>query len=314
MTALVTGASGFIGTHMVRHLAGLGRTVMACSRRPGRVDHPLVRWIPADVRDAAKVEEVLAAYKPDEIYHFAAQSLPRESWDKAGDTFSINVNGTVTLLEAARKLVPTARLLVAGSSSSYAPPRNNEPLIEEALMDPSSPYGISKVAADWTARLYARKYNLAITVARPFFIIGPEKIGDVCSDFARGIVAIEQGRSSELPVGNLSVVRDFVDYRDGLEAMTLIAARGVAGEAYNIGLGKGTSIGELLEIFRGLAGKPIQVREQPALLRPLDDMIKVGNPSKLMALGWSPRWTIRDSVRDILDYWRGAGHTRGDSP
>ena len=153
------------------------------------------------------------------------------------------------------RLPVPARLLAAGSSAEYAEPADGRMISEDGPTDPNSPYGASKLAADRLLQLYYRRYGLDVVRFRPFFIAGPRKQGDVCSDFARRIVAIERGEEKTLRVGSLDVVRDIIDIKDGVSAILLIAAAGKAGEVYNVCGGRSVSIGDILDIYRGLAGR-----------------------------------------------------------
>ena len=157
----------------------------------------------------------------------------------------------------------------------------------------------------YEARLYHEAHGLKIVRCRPFFVIGPRKQGDVASDLARGVVAIEQGRKEDLPIGNLDVVRDLLDVRDGVEALWLLARYGRAGDVYNICSGTGCNLREILSVYREFAKVEIHERLDSSLLRPVDEMVKVGSPAKLQGLGWSPKWPIRQTLEDILEYWRG---------
>ena len=172
-------------------------------------------------------------------------------------------------------------------------------------MQPLSPYAVSKLAADYCARLYTLRYGLNILRVRPFFLIGPSKVGDVCSDLARRVVAVERGEATDVPVGQLEIVRDFLDVRDGVAAMELIAAKGEAGQDYNICAGHGYRIGDILDHYKKLAKIPVLERVDPSLMRPIDEPVKVGDPAKLKALGWMARYPLEESLSTILEYWRG---------
>ena len=154
------------------------------------------------------------------------------------------------------------------------------------------------------AELFGRTYGLRVIRARPFFVSGPGKLGDVCSDFCRGVIEIENRRRLSLAVGNLEAVRDFLDVRDAVEALLLLAERGQPGEAYNVCSGTGTSVSGLLQAVIAAADVRAEVCQDPKLCRPLDDPVTVGDRSLLSALGWQPRATITEMVRDTLDFWR----------
>ncbi len=307
MRCLVTGADGFIGGHLVEHLLAAGAETTGI----GLAVNPLLeqlraraKFFPADILDPAALAAILAEVQPDAIFHLAAQSLPNVSWAQPAVTFRVNVEGTLNLLDAVRRQCPAARVVVAGSSAEYAPRPDGAPIRETDPLQPSSPYAVSKLAATELARLYQRRYGAGVVVMRPFFLIGPRKQGDVASDFARRIVAIERGAPAELRVGNLDLVRDFLDVRDGVSAMTLLAQSGAAGGIYNICSGRGCSLRELVERMQRLARVPFRVVPDPALVRPVDDLVKIGDPGRLRALGWSPRRDLDATLQDILEYWR----------
>jgi len=310
MRVFVTGASGFVGSHLVDALLARGDEVSVL-RRTASADtrHGLAVRV-GNVLDRDVVRQAIADSKPEEVYHLAAQSLPRESWVQPALTFQTNVEGTVNVLDAIRDSTAGARVVVACSSAEYAANSSGQPISEDDALDPASPYGASKVACDHIARLYAQRFGMDIMRARPFFMIGSRKTGDVSSDWARGIVAIERHEQSELPVGNLDAVRDFLDVRDGVDAVMLLAARGERGEAYNIASGNGWSLADLLQLFVKAARTAVMIRQDAALLRPLDEAIKIGNNSRLRSLGWSQRHTIPTAVTELLDYWRARAHER----
>lgn len=292
MMTVITGSGGFIGQHLTRRLRARGEEVLALSRQD------------CDLLDADRIRSVLSEAKPKRIYHLAAQSLPGLSWSNPVETFRVNVEGTLNLLNAVRLAEISPAIVVACSSSEYALSRNGQPIKETDTMQPVSPYGVSKLAMDHCARLYAVRYKLNILRVRPFFLIGPGKVGDVCSDLARRVVAVERGEAADVPVGQLDIVRDFLDIRDGIEAMELIAVKGEASQDYNICAGCGYRIANVLDGYRKLAKKPILERVDPSLIRPIDEPVKVGDPAKLQALGWTARYSFEESLSAILDYWR----------
>lgn len=292
MTIVITGASGFIGQHLARHLRARGEEVLALSHQD------------CDILDANRVQGVIGEAKPTKIFHLAAQSLPGLSWTNPAETFRVNVEGALNLLDAVRWAGINPAIVMVCSSSEYALSRDGQPIKETDAMHPSSPYAVSKLAMDYCAYLYAVRYKLNILRVRPFFLIGPGKSGDVCSDLARRVVAVERGQAADVPVGRLDIVRDFLDVRDGVEAMELIAERGAVGEDYNICAGHGYRVAEVLDGYRKLACKPLLEREDPSLLRPIDEPIKVGDPAKVRTLGWAARYPLEESLAAILEYWR----------
>lgn len=308
MRSLVTGAAGFLGSYLVEHLLGRRDSVAALTRRPSpfldRLDGQ-IRVHTGDTLDRGSVSRLVGEVKPDRIFHLAARSLPAVSWEDPAGTFQVNVVGTLNLLDAVRLAGIDPVIVVVGSSAEYAPGRAEVPIPEDWPLAPASPYGVSKLAQDHLARLYGRAYPLRIVRVRPFFLVGPRKTGDVCSDLARRIVAIERGRSADLPVGNLEVVRDLLDVRDGVTAFATLAEQGRPGEVYNVASGRGYRIRDVLGMLKALARVPVRERVDPSKLRAIDEMVKIGDPARLVALGWRPSWVIERTLADILEYWRG---------
>ena len=306
MTVLVTGAGGFFGRWLLDALRRRNVRIVACfhHRSQAPVSAVGVEYARGDITDRAWVAKVLDRYRPDRIVHLAARSLVGPSWENPRDTCRVNVLGTVNLLEELRNIGFGGRLLLACSSAEYAAPDPPRPLLESDRLWPASIYGMSKLLADQMAQIYGSRYGLDILRVRPFFLIGPGKRGDVASDFAQGIVSIERGLSRRLLVGNLHPVRDFLDVRDGVEGLVTCLDRGVSGQVYNICSGRGVPVQELLGEFIAQARSPVEVVGDPSRVRSHDEPYKVGDPSRIRSLGWSPHYTLEQSVAAILEYWR----------
>jgi GDP-4-dehydro-6-deoxy-D-mannose reductase len=305
---LVTGAEGFLGCHLAEFLVAKGLTVYGTVQGDTRnLDHIKDRLalLPCDVADRQRVNEVALETKPDVVFHLAAQSLPVLSWQDPETTFRVNVMGTLHLLEAIRRAGLDSVVVVAGSSAEYSIRGQDEmPIKESRELRPTSPYGVSKVAVDLLSRFYWQTYGMKVIRARPFFVIGPRKASDVCSDFARGIVEVEKGRSDRLRVGNLEAVRDFLDVRDAVRALWLLAEKGTPGAVYNVCSGVGHSVREVLDILISLATRPIPVEPDPTRLRTADEPVVIGDNGRLRALGWKPEIPLDRALGAVLDYWR----------
>jgi len=307
MRIAVTGASGFIGSHLVDGLLTRGDEVCALVRPQSPSSYDLPKAVEKRETDLMQADQVLSAlqdFMPDALCHLAAQSLPTVSWSDPQGTIQFNATSTLNLFDAARSMNFRGPILIAGSSSEYAPQSDADIAIDEHHpIGAGSPYAVSKIAADQLAQLYAKHHGLRIIRMRPFFWIGPRKTGDFSSDIARRIVEVENGRAASLKTGNLDAVRDFLDVRDGVQAMLVLLERGVGGEAYNICSGKGYRLGDILDTYLGLTGKRIRAETDPALLRPLDEAVRIGDPRKIMALGWKPHRRIEDTLKEILQFW-----------
>jgi len=304
MKCLITGASGFIGSHLAEYLLSQEQTVTAVAHRQAGFLSGLkdrLEIVCGDLLDNSFIADALGRYNPDVIFHLAAQSLPQLAWEEPELTFRINLNGSLKLFEAAGQKTKKPLIIAASSSSVYAP--DDKPLAEGSRLLPNSIYAASKLAAEQLAEIYREAKGLRIICVRPFFLIGARKQGDVSSDFARQIVRIEEKGNGELPVGNLGTVRDFLDVRDGVAALWQIALNGKE-SVYNICSGKGRSIRDLLDMFKRLARVSVREIENPEKIRKIDDPVKIGDPARLMALGWKPKIDLNDSVGEILEYWR----------
>jgi GDP-4-dehydro-6-deoxy-D-mannose reductase len=320
MKTLITGAHGFLGgflsgfllahgdevTELTRHPQGAGRPA---SRFAGEQDEggPRARPVQADLRDASAVARAIADARPDRIFHLAAWSHIPSSFDDPVQTFTVNVIGTVHLLAAIRQHSPGAVIVSVGSSAEYGDTcRSREKVSEEDCLLPTSPYGVSKVAQGLACRQAFRSYGTRAIHVRPFQIIGPFKRNDALSQFAAQVARFEREPSSEavLRVGNLSPTRDFVDVRDCIAALVLLAERGEAGQSYNICTGRATQLTQLVEMLRSVARRHFEVAQDASLLRPVDDMRIVGDPRKLAALGHVARHDLVETINDTLQFFR----------
>lgn len=307
MQCLITGASGFIGSHLVEFLLGRGDTVYCLDQRASKFVGNLkgdFNFVQCDILDRERMAQIISDIRPEIVFHLAAQSLPKVSWEDPETTFRVNVFGALYLLDAIRAAGINPVIEVFCSSGEYAVSRDGTPIGEDSPLEPSSPYALSKIAQDHLCVLYWKAYKMRIIRVRPFFIIGPRKVGDVCSDFARGIVAIERGMTNQLTVGNLRAVRDFLDIRDALSAFWLVAKHGTPGDVYNVCSGQGYEISEILERLRSLSQTPIGIQQESARLRPVDEPVKIGDNRKVRGLGWEPLIPIDQTLVDILSYWR----------
>ncbi|MHB8270365.1 NAD-dependent epimerase/dehydratase family protein [Bradyrhizobium sp.] len=305
MRVVVTGAGGFIGWHTVDALLTRGDAVQAWSHGSLSADWgPAVEAVKIDITDGPAVDGRLKQFMPDAVIHLAALSLPQRSWEDPVSTYQVNVIGSIHLLEAVRRLTPMPRLLVVGSSAEYAEPADGRLIAEDAPIEPNSPYASSKLAVDQLAQLFARRYRMDIIRFRPFSFIGPRKTGDVCSDFARRLVAIERGAQPVMRVGSLDVVRDMIDVRDGVSGIMHLMDKGRSGEMYNVCGGSSVSIGDILDGYRRLSTVPFEVKQDASLIRALEQKVKIGNSGKLRALGWKLEHDLADTLDAILNYWR----------
>lgn len=283
MRVLITGVEGFVGRHVARTLLSEGVRVAATFwEKP--VDLPEIELHGADVRDAAGVERVVRATRPDVIVHLAGLSHVGESWGRPGDYFQVNVLGTENVVRAASG----ARVLVASSGEVYgAVPEEEQPIPEDRLPSPGSPYALSKAAAERVALAIP---GSRVTIVRSFNLIGVGQARRFAlPSFADQLAAIHHGdREPVIHVGNLAARRDFVHVEAAARAYALLVRRGEPGAVYNLASGRAVSIAEALDALIRVSGVRATVEQDPARMRPVDQPLLAGDASRLRALGWRP--------------------------
>lgn len=314
MKALITGITGFAGSHLAELMLREGHEVSGTRRLRSPLENVIqlegkVKFYDAELTDQVSVSGIIAEVKPDLIFHLAAQSFVKASWAYPGYTIFNNLGSQLCVFEAVRQLGLDPRIQIAGSSEEYGAATEDElPLTEESPLRPLSPYGVSKVAQDMLAFQYHQSYGMKVVRTRAFNHTGPRR-GEVfaTSSFAKQIVLIELGKQEPvIKVGNLEAQRDFTDVRDVVRAYYLACTKGEPGEVYNICSGKSITIGKVLEILLSLATCEVKVETDPARLRPSDVQLLRGDASKLKAAtGWEPKYPIEQTLGDLMDYWRG---------
>lgn len=308
-TAVVTGAEGFIGSHMVRFLRSKNWNVigtfwmLGSSPSPQSVGADFVR---CDLRNGQRVAQVFAEYQPTHIFHLGAQSLPTLSWEDPVGTFESNIMGSLHVFEAARGMKRPPVIVSACSSAEYghvAPSRI--PVREDHPLHPLHPYGISKVCLDLLARQYFLDYRIPAVNIRLFNTTGPGKTNDAPSDFVRQLARIRQGlQPPVIEVGNLKPRRAFLDVNDTVRGFYFAALKGKRGEAYNLCSDKTYEIGELLNLAIRLSGVTPEIRSARRLIRPSDEKIIFGSTEKFRKdTGWKPERTIEQTLTSMLGFW-----------
>lgn len=298
MKIAVTGADGFVGRHLCALLHERGDQPLELLG-PRREGHPAgASGAPVDVTDAAAVASALSDSSLDAVIHLAGFSSVGKSHEAPGAAFAVNAVGTVNVLRAVRG----KRVLVIGSGEMYGAVAPGTRAAEDHPLRPLSPYAASKVAAEVAALQFHRSYAADVVCVRPFNHLGVgQDPAFAVPTFAAQIAQIKRGRAEPLVrVGNLEPVRDFSHVRDVVEAYRVLVERGRSGEAYNVCSGLGQSIRALLDEMIALAGVQAQVEVDPARVRPVELPSLVGDPSKLMALGWQPHRTAKDALAEVL--------------
>ena len=331
MKILITGATGFVGRHLIRALGEGPSSETAGGFEVFGTTYPQPPWpsdrdiVFLDLRAEDKLFQLVRDIRPDWVFHLAAISNVRSSWQMRRETLETNIVGTQNLLEAVRLAAPGARVLFISSSDVYGIVGSAEkPLTEEDPVQIINPYAYSKAAGEMMCGFYAKVEGLDIVTARQFPHTGPGQTADfVCPDWARQIVHIERGKAKPvIRVGNLEVKRDFSDVRDVVKAYIMLMRKGRRGEVYNVCSGKALALREILDFLVGEAEtrpsrsskrpgaktgrkQAIKVQVDPGKLRKTDVPLLLGSNSKLIAeTGWSPRIPIEQTLRDLLAYFR----------
>ena len=325
--ALITGITGMVGSHLAEFLlehtdwdvVGMCRwrspldNLVNIASRINSKDRASLLY--GDLRDTMSIQKVVADARPDYVFHLAAQSFPRTSFDSPLDTMDTNIQGTVRVLDALKQHAPKAIIHVCASSEVFGRvPKEKLPIDEECTFHPASPYAISKVGTDLVGRFYAEAYGMTVMTTRMFTHTGPRR-GDVFAEstFAKQIAMIEHDRIPPVvKVGNLQSLRTLADVRDDY---MLVTVNPVAGAYYNIGGTHSCTIKEILDTLISFspARDAIKVEVDPDRLRPIDADLQVPNTSKFHAhTGWRPEIPHEKTLRDLLDYWRSRVATEGD--
>ncbi|MGX6565915.1 GDP-mannose 4,6-dehydratase [Cupriavidus necator] len=321
--ALITGITGMVGSHLADFLLentdweiyGLCRW-----RSPlDNIAHLLPRinqkdrisLVYGDLRDYLSIHEAVRQSQPDFVFHLAAQSYPKTSFDSPLDTLETNVQGTANVLEALRKNEVKAVTHVCASSEVFGRvPREKLPIDEECTFHPASPYAISKVGTDLIGRYYAEAYDMTVMTTRMFTHTGPRR-GDVFAEstFAKQIAMIEAGMIPPVvKTGNLDSLRTFADVRDAVKAYyMLVTVNPIPAAYYNIGGTYTCTIRQMLDtlVSMSTAKDVIRVETDPERLRPIDADLQVPNTQKFEAVtGWKPEISFEKTMEDLLNYWR----------
>jgi len=302
---LVTGASGFAGSHLLDLFAADGVAIVAWHRPGGTPPRPVAgaRWEGVDLLDRAAVRAAVERLRPTDVYHCAGAAHVGRSWGSSEPTFAVNVRGTHHVIEALRDAGVDARVLIPSSAMVYA--ASSAAIREDHPLLPASPYALSKLAQEMVGR--NNPGGPQVSIARAFNHFGPRQDPwFVASGFARRIADIEAGRwEPEIAVGNLDARRDLTDVRDTVRAYRQILERGAPGTTYNVCSGRAIAIRELLDMLLARARVPITVKPDPARYRPNDPPLILGDPARIREdLGWSPSIAIERTLDDLLESWR----------
>ena len=294
MKVLITGGGGFVGNYLCAHCASEGDDVVCVDRSgPDSVD----------ITDRDAIQRSFEHHRPEVVYHLAALSHVGESWADPTGVLRVNVEGTGHVLNAARA-AGVRRTIVVGSAEEYGQVEERDlPLKEDTPLRPSSPYGVSKIAASYLALQAHIAYGLDVVRVRAFTHTGPGQSDRfLMPALAHRIAAAEREQRDEIRVGSLEPIRDVSDVRDVVRAYRLLAERGEAGEVYNVCSGTGAAVREIADHLLAAARRPLRLTVDPELVRPVDVPRLVGDASRLRAAtGWEPEYRLDQTLADVLE-------------
>jgi len=306
-TVLITGGTGFAGSHLVEFLKTKKLKNIHVTTHSGRKGFvhsflPPENIHKVNLTSTKQTHALIKALQPDQIYHLASISIVGKSFQMIREIMQNNINLQINLLEAIKKYSPKSRILNITSADQYAPAKTK--LNENSPIAPLNPYGVSKATQDMLAGIYAN-LGLNIIRVRPFNHIGERQKPDFAIPaFASQIVKIEKNLQENLKVGNLEAIRDFTDVKDIARAYHLLMSKGEIGETYNLGSGHGIKIADILEKLTRLSKVKIKIVQDPARMRAADNPFVVADNSKMVALGWHPEIPIDKTLERTLNYFR----------
>ena len=315
---LITGFSGFVSRYFVEYLNQiqekaniLGFDIAKPSFDFKRCSNINTKFSKVDLLDKNKIRDIILKFQPDFILHLASFSSVAFSWQKPVLSFNNNTNIFLNLLEALRETGLKCKILSVGSSEEYGIVRKKDiPLPESTPLNPISPYAVARVSQELLSKIYIDGYGLDIIMTRSFNHIGPrQEEVFVVSSFAKQMVKIKQENRNQgvLRVGNLKIVRDFLDVRDVVKAYYLLLQKGKSGEIYNVCAGRGITLKELINYIADYLGIRVELKVDQSLIRPNDNPVIIGNNKKIRdELGWHPEIPLKKSIADICDYWEHA--------
>jgi GDP-4-dehydro-6-deoxy-D-mannose reductase len=312
---LITGCGGFVAYHFMEYLNSLNEKVQVLGLDIGvinlkdyRFNNIKFKYMKLNLIDYSSLEIAVASFVPDYILHLASFSSVSDSWRIPMDCFINNTNIFLNIVEIIRTNNIKCRVLSIGSSEEYGNLKNcNIPLKETDALNPISPYAIARVAQEMLSKCYASSYKVEIVLTRSFNHIGQrQRDAFVIPSFIKQFMEckLKGMQNVTLYTGDISIIRDFIDVRDVVSAYFELLEKGVSGEVYNICTGIGYSLEDIIIMIADLMNISFKTITDPEKLRPNDNKIIIGDNSKIKtAIGWFPRYTLNESLKELIAYW-----------
>jgi len=312
---LVTGFSGFVGKHLMNHLNEkkmkseiLGIDLNKPEYKYNYSECLNTKFEKIDLLDSIKLRKLIYLFQPNYIIHLASYSSVGLSWKNPSLSFKNNMNIFLNMMEIIREVSPKCRILSIGSSEEYGNVKEDKlPLKEEYSLNPVSPYAVARVSQEQLSKVYCDGYGLDVVMTRSFNHVGVgQKDIFVISSFVKQLVEIKKGikKEQKLVTGDITIVRDFLDVRDVVDAYFRLLINGKKGEVYNVCSGIGVSLREVIEMICRILDIHVEIEIDPSRVRPNDNRVIVGSNEKLKkAMGWEPKIPLKESLKDIIDYW-----------
>jgi GDP-4-dehydro-6-deoxy-D-mannose reductase len=317
MNVLITGAGGFIGSYLARFATRAGHRVLGIGLRESDFGVYEGDFRCIDVCDTERIAETIHSFKPERIFHLAAQSYPTVSMERPYETMQTNACGTINIFEAVRGAQIKPVVVVACSSAEYGRVEAEDlPVRESHPLRPLHPYGVSKVAQDLLTAQYFENYGIPAVRIRIFNTTGPGKREDICGDFTKRAVEIELGISrAPMMVGSLTTRRAITDVRDMVRALWLSSEGCTYGDVYNVGSNHIYSGEDIVEMIRSHLNVPLVLQPDSSLLRTSDERVIAGDTEKFRSrTGWNTEIELKDTLRDMIQWWRHQLASRPTAP
>ena len=303
---LVTGINGFVGKYFVDYVHGVEPDSDIMGVDLGETSKPKdIKYKSLNLCDEKDVHNTIEQYKPDYIVHLAAVSSVAKSWEDPRGCFLNNNAAFLNLAEAIRKTEINARILSVGSSEEYG--IYDKPMSENFVLHPKSPYSVARLSQEYLSKLYVDRFGLDIVMTRSFNHIGPgQSTQFVVSSFISQLVNIADKKSeNKMMVGNIDVARDFTDVRDVVDAYYKILTCAPNRQVYNVCSGKATKLRDIID----MASNKLQIKPNiivdKSRLRSNEIMVVVGDNTKIKSeLGWKPKYTLEQTISDIISNQR----------